>query len=199
MSLGEKMVEVMQACRYMFKDAENPNAGYKYVSARTMFAKINEELTKRGLYTQVEMRLESFSPTKTDAGTEEKIAVVSVRVTITDVETGASVPYIGLGSGQDAGDKAVMKANTAALKYAYIGGLCIAMSDDPEADTNTTAYTKPTGKTPNPAGMNNVETSCYKCAEPISARTADYSTKFFGRPLCYKCQEQERNKTNSAG
>jgi len=33
-------------------------------------------------------------------------------------------------------------SNTAAIKYAYVGGLCIAMSDDPEADTNTAAYKK---------------------------------------------------------
>ena len=198
-SLGEKMVEVMQACRYMFKDAENPNAGYKYVSASTMFAKINEELTKRGLYTQADLRLESLIEVTTSSGEHEKLATVSAHVTITDVKTGANVQFGAPASGQDAGDKAVMKANTAALKYAYIGGLCIAMSDDPEADTNTAAYTKPATKTPNPAGMNKVETSCYKCAEPIGARTAEYSTKFFGRPLCYKCQEQERNKTNSVG
>lgn len=193
MSIGEKMIEVMQACRYMYKDAENPNAGYKYVSAATMFAKINEELTKRGLYTQAELRLESLIEVTTSSGEREKLATVSARVTITGVETGANVQFLGLGSGQDAGDKATMKANTAALKYAYIGGLCIAMSDDPEADTDTTAYAKPTAKTPNPAGMNNVAGKCNRCGTPIDQRTIDYSTKFFGgMRLCRDCQDKAR-------
>ena len=40
----------------------------------------------------------------------------------------------GLGAGTDSADKAVMKAATAAEKYAYIGALCLAMGEDAESD-----------------------------------------------------------------
>ena len=60
-----------------------------------------------------------------------------VKISIIDSESGETVDLYGIGSGQDAGDKAVMKAQTAAIKYAYMMSLCIATGDDPEADTNT--------------------------------------------------------------
>lgn len=188
MSIGQKIIEVMQACRTMYKDSSNDTQGYKYLSASAMFAKINEEFTKRDLFTQCEMKLAKFQPVTTSDGREEKFAVVSATVIVTDADTGEQVKFVGTGSGQDAGDKAVMKANTAALKYAYIGGLCIAMSDDPEADTNTNAY----AKRPNPAGMNNIEGKCYKCSAPITRAVIEYSTKNFGQPLCKKCQSEQR-------
>lgn len=83
-------------------------------------------------------------------------------ITIRDADDSqGEVTFEGLGSGQDAGDKAVMKANTAALKYAYIGGLNIAMSDDPEQDLSGKA---------------------------ITSKVVEYSQKKFGKKLCYNCQ-----------
>lgn len=54
-----------------------------------------------------------------------------------DAETGETVTITGLGSGQDSGDKAVMKAQTAAIKYAYLLSMAISTGDDPEADIKT--------------------------------------------------------------
>ena len=45
-----------------------------------------------------------------------------------------------MGQGTDKGDKAVMKANTAALKYALAGIFLISWGDDPEADVETDKY-----------------------------------------------------------
>lgn len=185
MSIGTKMIEVMRACRYMVKDAENAAQGYKYLSAAGMFAQINAELTARNLYTQATMTLIDVRQVVTVNNTQEKFAVVEATVIITDAATGETVTFGGTGSGQDAGDKAVMKANTAALKYAYIGGLCIAMSDDPESDTNTAAYPRK----PNPAGMNNVVGKCDKCGKAITQKVVDYSRQKFGQRLCIDCQK----------
>lgn len=178
MSIGSKMVEVMRALRTVGKDAVNDTQNYRYTSAATLFAKINAELTARNLFTKTELKLENLLTVG-----DEKFAVVSAKIVITDTDNGESVTFIGVGSGQDIGDKSVMKANTAALKYAYVGGLCIAMSDDPEADTGTNAYKKP-----NPAGMNNIAGKCDRCGKPMTQRAIDYSCDKFGERLCRNCQ-----------
>mgnify|MGYP000438081232 CR=1 FL=1 len=190
MAIGEKMIEVMRTCRYMPKDGYNSFQKYKYTTAAGMFAKINEALTEQGLFTSTEIKSIQLSDATTSKGNTEKFAVVELKIHVTDAETGEQITFEGAGSGQDAGDKAIMKANTAALKYAYIGGLCIAMSDDPEQDSNTDAYqnytpqknqTKPNG--------NEIAGKCDKCGKAITSKVAEYSQKKFGKKLCYDCQK----------
>ena len=83
-----------------------------------------------------------------------------------------------------------MKANTAALKYAYIGGLCIAMSDDPESDSNTTYQPTPPKSNGKPKS-NDTELvgKCEQCGKGVTQKVADYSQKKFGKKLCYECQK----------
>lgn len=45
---------------------------------------------------------------------------MKVNITLIDRDSDESVLITGIGSGQDSGDKAVMKAQTAAIKYAYM-------------------------------------------------------------------------------
>ena len=193
MAIGTKIVAVMEACRYMPKDAENTFQHYRYTTAAGMFAKINEAMTSQGLYTQVELSLLDLRDVTTSKGNAEKHAVVSAKITITDSETGEQVTFTGIGSGQDAGDKSLMKANTAALKYAYIGGLCIAMSDDPESDSGNTYQPTP----PPPKKQNgDIVGKCEKCGKAVTAKVADYSQKKFGKRLCYDCQPKSNGNSN---
>ena len=74
-----------------------------------MFAKINEVLTEQKLFIQTEMTLLDLRDVTTSKGNAEKHAVVSAKITITDSESGESITFAGLGSGQDGGDKAIMK------------------------------------------------------------------------------------------
>lgn len=196
MAIGTKLTAVMEACRYMPKDAENSFQHYRYTTAAGMFAKINEALTSQCLFTATELSLVDFRDVTNAKGNAEKHAVVSAKVTITDSETGETVTFTGLGSGQDASDKSIMKANTAALKYAYIGGLCIAMSDDPESDSGNT-YQPPTPPAPKnqPNGNSNggnadIVGKCEKCGKAVTAKVAEYSQKQFGKRLCYNCQNE---------
>lgn len=94
----------------------------------------------------------------------------------------------GIGSGQDNSDKAVMKAQTAAIKYAYMLTLAMNTNDDPEADSQTDEgmTVRQTDKTSaNPPAL-----SCSECRAAITAGVQQVSTKRFGRPLCMKCQKQ---------
>lgn len=191
MKIGEKLTAVMEICRHMPKDAENTFQHYRYTTAAGMFAKINEAMTSQGLYTQVELSLLDLRDVTTSKGNAEKHAVVSAKITVTDSETGESVTFTGIGSGQDASDKAIMKANTAALKYAYIGGLCIAMSDDPESDNGDT-YQPPAPKKSN----GDIVGKCDKCGKAVTAKVAEYSQKQFGKRLCYDCQNKIKGNSN---
>ena len=117
---------------------------------------------------------------------------MKVTITIKDSEDPEGVViFEGIGSGQDAGDKALMKANTAALKYAYIGGLCIAMSDDPESDTGNTYQ-----PTPPPKSNGDIVGKCEKCGKGVTAKVADFSKKKFGKRLCYNCQPKADTNAN---
>lgn len=192
MSIGTKLVAVMEACRRMTHDSRNNYQNYNYSKAANMFAKINEALTEQGLFTQVESTLIDLRDVTTSKGNVEKHAVVKVKITVTDSETGESVIFEGLGSGQDAGDKAIMKGNTAALKYAYVGGLCIAMSDDPESDTNTT-YQPPRKAESKPNGNGNaIVDKCADCGKGITQKVADYSAERYAKPLCMDCQKKHK-------
>lgn len=197
MAIGEKITAVMEACRFMPKDAENTFQHYKYTTAAGMFAKINTELVNQGLFTQTKLSLVDFRDAQNAKGGNEKHAVVQATITITDPASGEKVEFIGLGSGQDNGDKSIMKANTAALKYAYVGGLCIAMSDDPESDSNFTYQPDPK---PQPAKKNGGDFAgkCSACGKSITQKVADYSTKYFGKPLCMDCQPKKNKNGGSS-
>ena len=72
----------------------------------------------------------------TAKGNIERLATVRTTLTMIDADSGESMVCSGLGSGQDPGDKASMKACTASLKYAWLMTLAIATGDDPEADAS---------------------------------------------------------------
>lgn len=198
MSLGAKLAEVMAKCRYMPQDKENSFQKYKYTSAASMFGRINEALSDQKLSIRTRLELLEMRDVQTARGATEKYAVVSATVVVRDAESEESAEFVGLGSGQDAGDKAIMKANTAALKYAYIGGLCIAMADDPEDASpessqfiptkQPTVTTKPTAKKPEVA--QNGGDKCSECGAVIQPKVAYYSSKKYGRKLCYNCQRR---------
>lgn len=194
MALGIKLAAVMEACRFMPKDGRNDFQKYDYTTAASMFAKINEALTAQKLYTEVRSELIESRDVTTSKGNLEKFVIMKVTVTVHDADDPkAFVTFEGYGSGQDAGDKAIMKSNTAALKYAYIGGLCIAMADDPETDSGTMAYQPPIKQNPAPSPTPPHQTQtrdrCEKCGNPITnPNIVRYSKQKFGKCLCYECQ-----------
>lgn len=127
-SLYEALAEVMGIVGVVHKDSKNEFHGYKYASAESVLRKVNEEVSKRGICVGSFSELLSF---------ENGVAVV--RITLTFTKGGLDpIRMTGIGAGSDKGDKAVMKANTAAIKYALASGFLIAWSnEDPEADSAT--------------------------------------------------------------
>jgi len=127
MNLAEKLSEVMAEVGYVQKDATNSSFHkYRYASAEAVLKKVNSALSERGIAVSSEAELTHY-----DGGH----AIVRLSLTFHDGDE--SLTAQGLGEGSDKGDKATMKANTAALKYALANAFMISWGDDPEADATT--------------------------------------------------------------
>jgi len=116
--IAKKFVEVMRECSHVAKNGINDFHKYKYATASDVLEKVNAALTKHGIASVVTPSLLSMQEITTAKGNTERLATVEVTVTLIDSESGETLTLKGLGSGQDAGDKAVAKSQTMAIKYA---------------------------------------------------------------------------------
>ena len=188
--IAKKFVEVMRECSHVAKNGTNDFHRYKYATAADVLEKVNASLTKHGLASVVTPNLISLKEVTTAKGNVEQLATVEVVITLVDCESGETLTLKGLGSGQDPSDKAVAKAQTMAIKYAYLNSLAIATLDDPEADRHTDDVMQP-----KPAQKNNPANNptCHVCGANIAQRVADYSKSHFGRLLCIDCQRNQKS------
>ena len=195
-NLAKKMVAVMQECSHVAKNGSNDFHKYKYDTAADVLEMVNESLTKHGIFTTVETNLLEMREVKTAKGNTEILASVETVVTLIDSDSDETATIKGIGSGQDSGDKSVMKAQTAAIKYAFLLSFAISTGDDPEADTHTDAvmsdnknsiqYNSASSRTKTSASL-----ACSDCGAFISQKVADYSKSKFGKYLCYDCQHSQ--------
>jgi len=125
-TLQECLSETMAEVGYVQKDAKNSFHKYSYASAEAVLKKVNASLSKHGICLRTQYELLRY---------QEPTTVV--RATVTFVKGSEEISVQGLGEGSDKGDKSIMKAETAAMKYAYSGAFAISWGDDPEADEET--------------------------------------------------------------
>lgn len=198
MKIAKKLVNVMAECSHIAKNGLNNYHQYKYTTAEDVLLKVNTALTKNKIASIVIPEIASMGDVTNLKGNTEHLVTVNVQIKLIDSESGECVDLFGIGSGQDAGDKAVMKAQTAAIKYAYMMSLCIATGDDPEADTKTDENSSIGNK--GSKVVNNVKkisatkksvTICANCGEEISSdRVIQFSMAKYNKPLCMECQKQ---------
>ena len=204
--LAKKFVAVMQECSHVVKTGTNDFHRYKYATATDVLEKVNASLTKHGIASVVTPTLLNIQEVTTSKGNTERLANVEVSVTLIDSESGESFAIKGLGSGQDAGDKSIAKAQTMALKYCYMASLAIATGDDPEVDSKTdeamtyspnpsvvSTTTQPPSRSSNPRTRTATKLVCHDCGANISQKVANYSQAKFGKFLCYDCQHSQQN------
>lgn len=199
--IAKKLVMIMNECSHVAKDGFNDFHKYSYASAAGVLETINAALVKHKVASVVTPSIiSSFDVTNAKGNIEHQVTV-GCNILLIDSESGESVDLYGIGTGQDAGDKAVMKAETAAIKYAYLLSMAISTGDDPEADTGVDerSYTPPQ---PNPAPKTStVRTTpeaqkdpvavCAGCGKEISEKVFNYSMARYHRPLCMTCQKAE--------
>jgi len=162
-SLAKKLVKVMEDCGYIQKDASNEHDRYTYASAAAVLEKVNESLVKHGIATVTRSKIINSWERVTSKGNVAYYKEVEVEITLIDTETGEERVIAGIGCGMDVGDKAVMKAQTAATKYAWLMSLQISTGDDPEADEDTP-------KTAEEPGI-----PCYRVDSIIPSPQGDYA------------------------
>ncbi len=199
-TLAKKLVQIMAeiAKTKVGKNGINEYHRYKYVKASDITAILAEKLVLQKIASIVEPQVLESKDIPNSKGGIDHLVTVQTDVLLIDVDSGETIKITGLGSGQDTGDKAIMKAQTAALKYAYMMSFNIATNDDPEADEETDRRTtkretKPEKKTRGvPEEKGNLCLSCTKCGTSISEKVSDYSKEKYGKPLCYECQRTAR-------
>lgn len=209
-NLKNKWLRVMDECAKVAKDGYNSYQRYKYASAAGVMEAINPALVRNGIATTAEaelIELREVTLVQETRTKTERLATVKVTITLHDVDTDETMTISGIGGGQDAGDKAVMKAQTAAMKYAFMMSLEMSTGDDPEKDTNTDAYqssqsfgystdTPPRQRTAQPPKSDAATGNCEECGKGVSDKVASYSKQKFGRVLCYDCQQKQKPANN---
>ncbi len=157
-TIYHRLAKVSGAVAYLQKDGKNTGQGYSYLSEAHVKKAVTEALGANGLaYGGIDVEILDRYERETNRGAKWRGYDVRARVQIVSQEGGESVVLTGLGSGMDSGDKALMKATTAAVKTALTHGLGISSGDDPEADEATDVqfgdgYTgvAPTARRPGP-------------------------------------------------
>lgn len=140
MALAKKILNVMKACRTLTYDSKNDEVGYKFVSAAKVNAAVNSALVENGIICLPVVIIKDIHEVETSGG-KEFFAAVEVEITLVDADSDETFEIKAAGQGIDAGDKAVAKAQTMAIKYAWKMTLLIAdTADDPDDNKNTLAY-----------------------------------------------------------
>ena len=198
--IARKLVLIMGECSHVAKDGFNDYHKYKYASAAGVLEAINAALVKHKVASVVTPTiLSNFDVTNAKGNVEHQVTV-GCNIMLIDSETGESIDLYGIGTGQDAGDKAVMKAETAAIKYAYLLSMAISTGDDPEADTKTdeNSFAEPLrNAAPKSSAVGNTISAddeeiavCSGCGKEISDKVFSYSMARYKRPLCMDCQKK---------
>ena len=193
--IAKKLVMVMADCSYVQKQGQNDFHKYKYATAADVLEKVNASLVKHGIAVTAQAELIDLREVTTAKGNIERLATVKTSLTLIDSESGESVSCSGIGSGQDPGDKAAMKASTASLKYAWMTTLTMATGDDPEADSSVDqrmAVEPAKERLPEPPP------SCSDCGATITPGIQRVSTTIYKRPLCMPCQEKQGKGTRKS-
>ena len=193
--LAKKFIEVMKECSHIAKAGTNSFHGYKYATSADVMDRVNSSLAKHGIASAARPELLSLQDVTTVKGNTEHLATVKMTIELTDVDSGESFSITGLGSGQDAGDKAVMKAQTAAIKYAYMLSLAVSTGDDPEADSSvdeTTIAIVPRNRKQamKSSADSFAHAACTMCGKNITDKVKEFSEHRFGRALCMECQQR---------
>ncbi len=197
-NLAKKLLNVMDACSHVLKNGENSFHHYKYATSADVLEKVNAALVENGLCSIAVPEILDVVEVTNLKGNIERLATVKMDILLIDKDSGETVTLTGIGSGQDGGDKAVMKAQTAAIKYAYMLSLAISTGDDPEADGKTdesggtVAKIKQGTRKETPKAVAAGQ-ACEKCGGVISDRVGRYSMRKYGKSLCMDCQKELQN------
>lgn len=133
--LAAKLVEASLDVENVEKRGENTQQHYRYATAEDVAAAATKALLARGVLCEFEVLSAEQMPMTSRGGGSGLIVTVTLRMIVTDADSGESVSRLAMGAGSDfPGDKALAKGMTSARKYAFLHLLGIPIGDDPDAD-----------------------------------------------------------------
>lgn len=155
--LTAKLLEAQRGVEGVVRRGRNADQGYDYVTASDVVTVARKAFHDAGLVAAIgDVRVDTIEPFTSDRGKRGVFASLLVALQIFDPdgpEPGAFLEFTAAGTGADygAGDKAILKAQTAATKYVYCFALALPFVDaDPERDVPGEAGRIPE-QTPDPS------------------------------------------------
>jgi hypothetical protein len=142
--LAGKLVKVMAAIGHIPKRGRNDFFNYDYATDADVADAVRKALITEGVLLIPSIEDVREREVLTRKNQKEIVTLVTMEFAFIDGETGQMLKFKMAGSGQDGGDKGVLKAITAATKYAALKSLCLPTGDDPEADDDPHTRTAPT-------------------------------------------------------
>lgn len=135
--LAAKLVKVMGAIGHIPKRGRNDFFGYDYATEADVADAVRTALVAEGVVMIPSIADVREREVLTRKNQKEIVTTVTLDVTFIDGDSGQTFTFQMAGAGQDSGDKGIMKAISAAVKYAQLKALCLPTGDDPEADDGT--------------------------------------------------------------
>lgn len=135
--LATKLVRVMGAIGHIPKRGRNEFFGYDYATEADVADAVRTALVAEGVVMIPSIADVREREVLTRKNQKEIVTTVTLDVTFIDGDSGQTFTFQMAGAGQDGGDKGIMKAISAAVKYAQLKALSLPTGDDPEADDAT--------------------------------------------------------------
>src|SRR5262245_329089 len=136
--LAAKLVQVLAAISHIPKRGRNEFFQYDYATEADVADAVRKALVAEGVVLIPSIEDVRERDVLTRRNQKEIVTTVTMLFTFIDAENGGTVTFRMSGSGQDSGDKGIMKAISACVKYAQLKSLCLPTGDDPEADDTPT-------------------------------------------------------------
>jgi hypothetical protein len=135
--LAAKLVRVMGAIGHIPKRGRNDFFGYDYATEADVADAVRTALVAENVAMIPSVAHVAERDVLTRRNQKEIVTTVTIDVTFIDGDSGQTFTFQMAGAGQDGGDKGIMKAISAAVKYAQLKALSLPTGDDPEADDAT--------------------------------------------------------------
>jgi hypothetical protein len=150
-TLLRKLSEIGKEVSTIAKSGHNEKQNYDYAKEADFKRECRKPFFDRGLVLTPEILSRNNYDVTTGSGTVMHYSDVIVKYTVSDSETGESLAGTSVGSGFDAGDKAIYKAMAGAMKYWLAMTFLIPTGDDPEDDGEKNSHAQTTAQKPTTA------------------------------------------------
>jgi hypothetical protein len=132
--LAGKLVNVMARIGHIPKRGRNDFFNYDYATDADVADAVRKALVAERVLLIPSIEDVREREVLTRKNQKEIVTTITMEFAFIDGDTGQMLKFKMAGCGQDGGDKGILKAMTAATKYAALKSLCLPTGDDPEAE-----------------------------------------------------------------